>query len=408
MTPLLWAVFTVLVAVMAAGLTIPLVRRYDAAAHEGDAVTAVLRDQLAEVDTQAASGQVGAAETEALRTEIKRRLLVESRARPIPVRLLSERGAARGTVALAAIVGLAATGLYAVLGRPDLTAPATLAAEVAQAEGRAPEAASVAGLIGQLESRMAQTPGDSEGWRLLGSAYFQTQRYADAAEAYAKALKLNPKSADYASALGEARVQAAGGVVTPAAQTVFAAARNLNPKDFRARYFLALARDQAGDHRGAIDDWLTLLREAPSGTTWAPQLRRFVLQAASDAKIDIAGRLPADAPVELTTSQADQATSSQRAQASLPDPSAADAASVAALPPAEQQAFIRSMVASLAAKLKANPRDADGWIRLIRAYTVVGDLPAARSALRDAKAALADKPRSIDAIIAAAASVGVA
>lgn len=411
MTPILWAVFTVLVAVVAAGLTIPLVRRFDAAAREGDALTAVLRDQLAEVDMQTASGQVGAGETEALRTEIKRRLLVESRARPLPVRLLSERGAARGAVALATIVGLAATGLYAVLGRPDLTAPsapATIAAEVAQAEGQpAPGATSVATLIGQLEARMAQAPGDPEGWRLLGSAYFQTQRYAEAATAYAKALKLNPKNAGYASALGEARVQAAGGVVTPAARTILTNARNLDLKDFRARYFLALARDQAGDHRGAIDDWLALLREAPPGAPWAPQLRRFVVQAASDAMIDIAGRLPADGPVELMPSQSAQAVPGQGDQASQPGPTAADSANIAALPPVEQQAFIRSMVASLAAKLKGKPRDVDGWIRLIRAYAVLSDLPAARSALRDAKTALADQPRSVEAIVAAAANSGI-
>lgn len=420
MTPLLWAVFTVLVAVVAVGLTIPLVRRYDAAAREGDAVTAVLRDQLAEVDTQAASGQVGAGETEALRTEIKRRLLVESRARPVPVRLLGDRAAARGAVALAAVVGLAATGLYAVLGRPDLTAPAapaTIAAEVAQAEGRpTPDATGVAALIGQLEARMAQAPGDPEGWRLLGAAYFQTQRYADAANAYAKALKLNPKNAGYVSALGEARVQAAGGVVTPAAQTAFTAAQGLDPKDFRARYFLALARDQAGDHRGAIDAWLTLLREAPPGAPWAPELRRFVRQAASDARIDLTGRLPADGPAEpvppgstdqATPGSADQAPPGPTNQAAPPGPTAADVANITALPPAEQQAFIRSMVASLAAKLKANPRDADGWIRLIRARQVLGDSAAARTALRNAKAAFADAPQSRAAIIAAAASAGV-
>lgn len=418
MTVVLWAVFAVLVAVAAAGLTIPLIRRYDGAAREGDAVTAVLRDQLAEVDIQAASGQVGAGETEALRTEIKRRLLVESRARPVPVRLLSDRGAARGGVALAVVVGLAATGLYAVLGRPDLTAPAapaTIAAEVAEVEGlradgqAAPDATGAAVLIGQLETRMAQAPSDPEGWRLLGAAYFQTQRYADATTAYAKAAKLDPNKAGYASALGEARVQAAGGVVTSAAQTAFADARGRDPNDFRARYFLALARDQAGDHRGAVDAWLTLLREASPSALWVPGLRRFVRQVASDAHIDLAGRLPADGPPESSRppDSAEQKALAPMESAPSPGPTAADAASVAALPPAERQAFVRKMVASLAAKLKANPRDAGGWIRLIRAYAVIGDGAAARTALRDAKAAFADAPQSRAAIVAGAASAGV-
>lgn len=403
MTLVLWVIFSGMVALAAAGLAIPLVRRYDAAARETDAVTAVLRDQLSEVAAQATSGQVAPSEADALRTEIKRRLLVEHRAQSLPVRLMANPAAGRAAIVLAVIVGLGAAGLYAVIGRPDLTAPApprVIASEIAQGDAAtAPPAANpttdVAPIVAQLEARMAKSPADPEGWRMLGWSYFQTQRFADAATAYAKALKLNPRGPGYASALGEALVRAANGIVTPAAATAFADAKALDATDARARYFLALARDQAGDHKGAIDDWVVLLNEAPPGAPWASELRRFVETAARDAKIDLSGRLTAPLPVIAGAANAR-------------GPTASDVATVGALPPAAQQAFIRGMVANLAAKLKANPRDPDGWIRLIRAYTVLGDAAAAHQALRDGSAALADQPDMRATLMAGAKALGVA
>ena len=395
---MLWVVLSVMVALAAAGTAVPLVRRYDDAARDNDAVTAVLRDQLADIDVQTASGQVPAAEAEALRTELKRRLLVESRARPLAVRLLGDRSAGRIAIILPALIALAATAIYAVTGRPDLTAPPpprVITAEVAQGNGGLanPAAAAVAPLIAQLETRMASAPGDPEGWRLLGWAYFQTQRFADAATAYRKAVALNPRGPGYASALGEALVQSAGGVVTPAARAAFVDARTVDVTDSRSRYFLALARDQAGDHKGAIDDWVRLLGEAPPGAPWAAPLRDFVERAARDAGIDLGGRLPVAPPVIAGAANAR-------------GPDAAQIAATNALPPAAQAAFVRQMVGSLAAKLKANPRDADGWIRLIRAYTVLGDVPAAKAARRDADAAFADQPATRTRFATAAAGLG--
>ncbi len=58
-----------------------------------------------------------------------------------------------------------------------------------------------------------------------------------------------------------------------------------------------------------------------------------------------------------------------------------------ALPPGQQDAMVRGMVDSLAAKLKANPQDADGWLRLMRARMVLNDRAAATQALRDGLAA---------------------
>jgi len=411
---ILWVVLALMLALAVAGLTIPLVRRYDAAAREGETVAAVIRTQLDEVDGQLASGAIDAEAAAALRTELKRRLLVEARARPVAVRLLSERASARRALIVAALTALVATGVYAVRGRPDLASTAPqVAAEVAAVTGTAPATDSaVNAMLGQLEARAAQTPGDAPLWQTLGSAYFAQQRFADAATAYARAAALRPKDAAPVSAQGEALTQAANGVVTPEAAKAFQAALALDPNDPRARYFTALARDQAGDHQGAIDAWVALLNGAPADAPWAPALRRFVEQAAADAKIDLAGRLK-PAPAE----SADAASPPEPAATPAPPvlagaanargPDAAQVAAAGQMSTGDRAAFIKQMVENLAAKLAANPRDADGWIRLIRARKVLGDDAAAKAALASGRKAFADDPASQQAIASAAAALGV-
>jgi cytochrome c-type biogenesis protein CcmH len=56
--------------------------------------------------------------------------------------------------------------------------------------------------------------------------------------------------------------------------------------------------------------------------------------------------------------------------------------------PEERQAFIERMVDGLAARLKADGTDAGGWLKLIRAYHVLGRRNDAIKAVSDAKAGL--------------------
>jgi cytochrome c-type biogenesis protein CcmH len=48
----------------------------------------------------------------------------------------------------------------------------------------------------RLAARLEATPEDIEGWRMLGWSYFHTGRYEQAAAAYAKAVELDPNSAE--------------------------------------------------------------------------------------------------------------------------------------------------------------------------------------------------------------------
>ena len=77
------------------------------------------------------------------------------------------------------------------------------------------------------------------------------------------------------------------------------------------------------------------------------------------------------------------------------------------MPAGDQQAMIHSMVDRLAARLKANPKDADGWVSLMRARMVLGDQAAATAAYRDAAKAFAGAPGEQAMLSQAARQLGV-
>lgn len=373
-----WTLLGAMLVIAATGAALPLVRRYAAPLSEADAALAVLKDQLADIDAQVEAGALASAEAEPLRLEVRRRLLAEARIRTPDPRPLSSSGHGKLAIGLALMLALGAGGLYAAIGRPDLARP--LAPPPSEADRALAE---VERLIPKIEARLAESPNEAEGWRLLGWAYYQTGRFKEAVNAYRRAVALAPEAPGQQSAYGEALVQAAGGLVTPDAEKAFEAARQIDAGDARARYFLGLLKAQRGDPRAALDDWTRLLQEAPADAPWAGELRGAVAQLAQQAGIDMAGRLPSSGP------------SADQMQAA------------AAMSPEDRQAMIRGMVDNLAARLAENPRDVDGWVRLMRARMVLGEPAAASGALSDALAAFRDAPARQQELRAAARSLQI-
>jgi cytochrome c-type biogenesis protein CcmH len=416
----LWILLTLLAALAAAALVVPLVRRYDRPANAPSAAREVYRDQIAEIDVQERNGSVSPTEAEALRTEAKRRLLAEDRFAEKPSRPLGGAALSRAAFVIAGLVALGSTLLYSKLGAPGVTsvagaetgAQAAPSAAAGGADGSAAQQASIEGMVGKLEERLKANPDDADGWRMLGLSRYSLQQYPAAAAAYAKAVALKPESGELQSAYGETLVLEAKGTVTPAAKSAFQRAVAADPTDPRARYFLGLARDQAGDRKGAIADWITIYNGAPAGAPWAPGLREVIVAAAGKAGVDIAGKLkPAStaaetvAPPPLAQSAGAPGPGSvlaggtasggagglgATAAGGIPNPSPEQMAAASRLPPSQQQDMIRSMVDRLAARLKSNPQDPEGWLRLMRARMVLGDPQAAAAARREALAALTD------------------
>ncbi len=63
-------------------------------------------------------------------------------------------------------------------------------------------------MIEQLAARLETTPEDTKGWRMLGWSYFNMANYEQAATAYARAVKLDPSSAELKRSYEEAKAKA--------------------------------------------------------------------------------------------------------------------------------------------------------------------------------------------------------
>lgn len=254
--------------------------------------------------------------------------------------------------------------------------------------------------IAELEAKLKDNPNDAQGWQMLGWALMQTQKFAEAAQAYARATQIDPKKADYWSSLGEARVLAGSGDVPADAKAAFDKAIALDPKDPRARYFIAVAQDIAGDHKGAIDGWLALLADTPAGAPWEADVRRLISEVGAKEKIEVASRLAAIRPAAPTGGAA-------VATAGIPGPTREQMQAGAQLPKGQQEAMIAGMVDGLEAKLKANPKNESGWIMLMRSRVQLGEESKSTKALQDARAAYADDSAALKRLNEAAAELGI-
>jgi cytochrome c-type biogenesis protein CcmH len=204
----------------------------------------------------------------------------------------------------------------------------------------------------------------------MGEGLMAARRPNDAANAFGRALALGDRDPKLQSRYGSALVLAAQGRVDAKAMAAFDAALKADPTDPIARFFVGLAKEQAGDAAGALTDWLALERDLPPNLPWHADLTANIERVARQLGKDPAtlpGRAPSAPPADPSTNQGGT-------------PSQSDLDAAAQMSDSERQAFIESMVAQLAERLKAEPNDLDGWLRLAKAYGVLGKHDAALSA----------------------------
>jgi len=166
---------------------------------------------------------------------------------------------------------------------------------------------------------------------------------------------------------------------------------------------MAVRKDADGDHKAAVDDLIGVLRDSPAGAPWEQPVRDLITRISAQYKIDVAGRVPPPSAAPGSTSAAADSVATD----AIPGPSATDLKAATAMTPSQQDEMARGMVARLAARLEANPRDADRWIMLMRARMVLNDAPGAQAALARAKAVFKDDPAQQARFKDAARTLGV-
>lgn len=335
----------------------------------------VYRDQLAEVEAEAARGAINAEEAKSARLEVERRMLALDRQAQGQTAQSLPRGFSFGAISVVvALIIVLPAFIYYQLGSPEQ--PGLPFVERPTAAPPAQNTASLEASIAKLAKRLKNESANLEGWMLLGQSYTALKRYEKAADVFRQAKTLAPRNTNVLMSLGESLVLASNGTVIPAARAAFDEILAIDDRHLGARFYLAEGLSQSGRNRDAFDIWLALVGESPADAPWLPALMQRLEIAASDLGIDLESVLPKTLP----PAQANDV-------APTPGPSEDDVAAANEMTGEERQAMIRTMVDRMARRLKDNPDDAAGWRRLARTYEVLGEMTKAREALDQAGAA---------------------
>lgn len=332
----------------------------------------VHRDQLREVDSDAARGVLSEAEAAATRIEVSRRLLAaaeaeaaERDAAAAPPRL---RWAAPAMIAALVAAGL---GLYAVLGAPGAPDQPLAARQASAAED--------ARLLAMLQEALAGRPDDVEGHRLLARQLAALGRWPEALAAEERVVAILGPDAGAADLvdLAEVRIIVAGGVVTSEAEAEIARALALDPTHPAGRYYLALGQLQRGRPDLAFATWAALVAEGPPDAPWIAPARAGMAEAA-------------------------------QAAAALAGPDPADVEAAGAMPEAGRAAMIEAMVGGLASRLAEEGGPPEAWAKLIRSLGVLGRRDEAAAVAAEARRTFAGDAAAEAALDAAEAAASAA
>ncbi len=364
-----WILVAGLVAAVTLAITRPLMRASTPPPNAGEADIAVYKDQLKEIAADEARGTLGVAEAESARAEIGRRILraAEGSSRPEPSSRAAGQNRFIKTVSIATSIALplASLGLYLVYGMPGLPGQPLSDRLAAATDSNKPN-----DLIAKVEERLREHPEDGTGWDVIAPVYYATGQYAGAATAYQNAIRLVGETPRRLQGFANARIHIENGIVPEDARKALERVLQIEPNATEPRIWLALAKEQDGRLQEAAADYRKLIDEAPEHAPWRKVLEDRLANLGKDTG-------PAPAPGPATA-----------APAASPPAGNPDAAAIMSMSPEERQAFITRMVEGLADRLKSDGSDAEGWVRLIRAYEVLGRRDDAVKALTDARAKL--------------------
>lgn len=392
---LLWVCFAILTASVVALLLRPLRHARTTAVEPAAADLAVYRDQLRELDAERDRGLVIESELESARAEVARRLIKRAGddkvdgLRPLRDDSTSRELAQKIYLAVAGLLPVVAIGLYLMSGSPQLSGHPF--AERKTADGGA---GSVVDLIARVEERLREHPEDGRGWDVIAPIYLRLGRYADAAHAFAEANRLEGEQVKRLLGFAEATLLAENGIVSEAVRKAAIRVLQLEPQRTEVGVWLVLAKEQDGDLAGAAAGYRELLAKAPENAQW----RKAVAERLDLVTKKLNGEKPEQAagpkagPREASGSETPNAgpVSSENAPSENVSPEN--------MSPEQRDAFILSMVNRLAARLKQDGKDAAGWIRLARAYKVLGRDQDAANALASARENLAGDKAALDEI----------
>lgn len=304
-----FAVIAFVLLAAAVGLVLwPLLRRQVAPAPAREATNLdVHRDQYAELAAEFEAGTLGAKGYEQARDELHRRVLEEA---ATPARAARQYAPGRFMpIAIALAVPLSAIVLYLHLG--NLTG--LVAQRHAAADLSSITADEFKDMTAKLAARLQQSPGDAEGWVMLGRAYRAMNDFPEANAAFGKALALRPRDADLMADYAESLALAAGRSLAGEPTRLLERALKLDPGSSKVLTLLGSAAFERKDYRAAIGYWGDVLKQPAV----SPELAQALQKGVEEARLRLGGNAAGPATAAKPGAAKERVTGSVQLDAAL-------------------------------------------------------------------------------------------
>jgi cytochrome c-type biogenesis protein CcmH len=275
-----WVVAAVSVLVALAFVLPPLLRRKEAAAKAArrDINIAVYRDQMREMEADRSNGLLSEEQFQTAKLELEARLAEDALAQADVS--MSPKGSRRLGYSMAAILPIAAFGLYFWLGNPlALTAIAEAQANPAMAGGVQGDH-DIMKMIQQVEEKTKANPDDGAAWAMLAKTYAAVEHWPEAQTAFEKAYKLLPEVAPVVSGYAEALAINNNRVLAGKPMEMVRKALELDPNDMKALELAGINAFQERNFAQAAYYFKHLYKQLPPDSPYAQD----ILAAQQEAK----------------------------------------------------------------------------------------------------------------------------
>jgi cytochrome c-type biogenesis protein CcmH len=286
---------------------LPLLRRRAVASVDQSATNLrILKDQLADLAAEHASGALSDATYADTKADLDRRVIEEQQMAPEAVAPAPARWHGRVTAAAIVVaVPLLSALMYAKFGNLDAFDP--MAMKSAE-DVHSMNAGDMDKVVARLEERLKADPGNAEGWSILARTYYQQRKFKEASDAYAKLAALVPDDADLLADYADALAMARGRKLAGEPMDLVNKALVLDPKQWKA---LAMAGTDAfdrKDYKAAIEYWERLRVAVPPESPIGQQISSSIAEARQAAGMQPAPEAKATAKAEVPATQAKPVT----------------------------------------------------------------------------------------------------
>lgn len=245
--------------------------------HHDELNVELIRQQLAELESDLNNGKLDRSEYASARKDLERELLYDVSGSDVKPAQNTGKSGRWTAILMMPALPLAAVLLYLQIGSSEQMSQRL--AQGAVNPGSGPQAGkqlpSVAEMVNKLAAKLESEPDNPEGWFMLARSYMMLDRYAEAAAAYKQVHTLVGDQPELLVSYADALAMVHDGRLTGKPAQLIQKALELDPNQPQGLWLAGMAADQQADYETAIDYWRRLeplLKDEPEALQEVRQL----------------------------------------------------------------------------------------------------------------------------------------